>query len=97
VHAIVGIADPDLIILFGSHAQGTAREDSDVDLMVVAEAESGAHLGVALEDAVEPLLSPRALDLLVVQARDWPRTRRVIGFVTHEADRHGVKLYERAA
>ena len=32
---IVELGNPDKIILFGSHARGTAREDSDVDLLVI--------------------------------------------------------------
>ncbi len=37
---IVEIANPRLIILFGSYAQGQARPDSNVDLLVVAETKS---------------------------------------------------------
>lgn len=97
VRRTVQIADPELIILFGSYAEGTARPDSDVDLMVVAETPSSPRLGVSLEDAIEPLLGPRKLDLLVVRSTDWPRARRVAGFITNEADRHGLRLYEKAA
>ena len=32
---IVAFGQPDKIILFGSHARGTARPDSDVDLLVI--------------------------------------------------------------
>lgn len=32
---IVELGHPDKIILFGSHARGTATEDSDVDLLVI--------------------------------------------------------------
>lgn len=35
VRRIVEAVHPDKIILFGSHARGEAREDSDVDLLVV--------------------------------------------------------------
>jgi hypothetical protein len=33
----------------------------------------------------------------VVRSGDWPGARRVAGFVTNEADRHGLRLYEKAA
>jgi predicted nucleotidyltransferase len=36
VNAIVMIAPPKLIVLFGSEAYGTPREDSDIDLAVIA-------------------------------------------------------------
>ena len=39
VRRIVEIAGPQLVILFGSYAEGTANEDSDIDLLVVAETE----------------------------------------------------------
>lgn len=35
VQAIVQEVDPEAVILFGSHARGDARPDSDVDLMVI--------------------------------------------------------------
>ena len=35
VQAIVAEVDPEQVILFGSRARGDAREDSDVDLIVV--------------------------------------------------------------
>lgn len=37
IDCIVQELAPEKIILFGSHARGEAREDSDVDLLVVAE------------------------------------------------------------
>ena len=37
VKIIVRESAPDAVILFGSHARGDARPDSDVDLMVVGE------------------------------------------------------------
>lgn len=33
---------PERIVLFGSYAKGTKRDSSDVDLLIVAEVESGA-------------------------------------------------------
>ncbi len=35
VRRIVEVAHPETVILFGSHAEGCAREGSDVDLLVV--------------------------------------------------------------
>ena len=35
VERIVALYDPDEILLFGSHAKGTATDDSDLDLVVV--------------------------------------------------------------
>jgi predicted nucleotidyltransferase len=35
VRRLVAVAKPKKVILFGSHADGTATEESDVDLLVV--------------------------------------------------------------
>ena len=54
---------PDRIVLFGSHAHGTAGEDSDVDLLVIMPFE-----GKAVAKSVEIRLKVRPgfpLDLLV--------------------------------
>jgi len=54
---------PDRIVLFGSHARGTAGEDSDVDLLVIMPFE-----GKAVAKSVEIRLKVRPgfpVDLLV--------------------------------
>jgi len=40
---IVQKVDPETVILFGSHAQGVARTDSDIDLMVIEQAPFSAQ------------------------------------------------------
>jgi predicted nucleotidyltransferase len=42
---------PDQIILFGSHARGTATPDSDVDLLVVVPI-SGSKRAIQLENEI---------------------------------------------
>ena len=39
VRRILSVGDPDQIVLFGSHARGDARRDSDLDLLVVEPSE----------------------------------------------------------
>ena len=97
VQAIVEAADPEAVILFGSFAEGTADEESDVDLLVVAETEDRYRLAMRLVDVARQLLRPRGLDLLVMLSSEWPRARTLRGFVGWEADQYGVKLYGRAA
>ena len=38
---VVGYVAPQTVILFGSHARGTARPDSDFDLLVIADMSRG--------------------------------------------------------
>lgn len=93
VQRIVEIAHPQEVILFGSYAEGRAGEDSDLDLLVVAETPSTVRLAAELHEALEPLLAPLSFDLLVCTPESWETGRRVRGFVTREADRKGVRLY----
>ncbi len=53
---------PDKIILFGSHAYGTPREDSDVDILVVMPCWNELSKSVQIELACEP---PFPVDIIV--------------------------------
>ena len=94
VKRIVEIAKPELVVLFGSYAEGRASEASDVDLLVVAETDARVHLAVALDEAVRPILAPLNFDILVRTPQRWELGRRTPGFISREADRKGVRLYE---
>ncbi len=43
VRTIVEAAQPERIILFGSHARGDAKPESDVDLLVITSETYGLH------------------------------------------------------
>lgn len=60
--AIAGQFHPDRIILFGSYACGTPREDSDVDLLVVMPARNQHDQAARIR---ERLAAPFPLDLIV--------------------------------
>ena len=53
---------PDKIILFGSHAYGTANEDSDVDLLVVMPTSDEMNQAIRIILAFDPVFP---LDLIV--------------------------------
>ena len=60
------------VILFGSHARGEARTDSDIDLLVIEEeVEDRAREMVRLRRALRPLRIP--VDLLVYSSADVAR------------------------
>jgi predicted nucleotidyltransferase len=97
VPAIIAVAHPQRIILFGSWAKGTGGPESDVDLLVVAETHGQRwDLTHRVYAALLPLFRQRGLDLLVYSPASWEEAREIPGFVTREADRDGVTLYEAA-
>lgn len=96
VHRIVERFDPEKIILFGSHARGTAGPDSDVDLLIVMRV-IGSRREKATE--IDRILSDRdvPLDLIVITPEQFERDRNLIGTLVRPAVREGKILYERAA
>lgn len=96
VRRIVSQFNPDKIILFGSHARGTAGADSDVDLLVVMS----PH-GSKRERAIEMygLLAGMGVpkDVIVVTPEEFEAYRDAPGTVIRTACREGKVLYERAA
>jgi len=94
VQRIVQNFDPERIILFGSHARGTAREDSDVDLLVVMPVEGSrrdkaVEIGVFLRDIFVPK------DIVVVTPDSFAWRQHVIGTIERPAAREGKLLYAR--
>ena len=96
VKIIVEIANPQLVILFGSYATGCQTEESDLDLLVVADTTKRHELYVQLRRTLRPILDPLRFDLIVYQTSDWEYARHLRGFVTRDADRKGVRLFEAA-
>ena len=89
-------ASPTRIILFGSHARGDARSDSDVDLLVVMEtvADRAGEM-VRLNRVLSPLRIP--VDLLVVSEDRFSYWSDTPGNIYSTARIEGKVLYEQAA
>lgn len=96
VQRIVRRFDPDKIILFGSHARGTAGPDSDVDLLIVMHP-NGSKRKRAVE--IYGLLAGMGVpkDVVVVTPEEFETYRDVPGTVIRSALRDGKVLYERTA
>ena len=91
---IVDRFDPERIILFGSHARGTAGPDSDVDLLVVMEVDGSrrrkaAEIGAALHDF------PLSKDIIVTAPGEFEWRKEVAGTIERPAAREGKVLYVR--
>lgn len=96
VRRIRQLRDPDLVVLFGSHARGDARPDSDLDLLVVLPGTNRPRQeSVVLSEALSGLGFP--VDLVVVSTEDLARFRDSLGLVYRPALQEGVVIYERAA
>lgn len=84
---------PERIILFGSHANGSAGADSDVDLLVVLPFE-GRNLQASLQ--ILNRVAPRfPIDLLARRPDDVRRRYAEGDPLVREALDHGEVLYER--
>ena len=95
VRRIVRRFHPERIILFGSHARGTATEDSDVDLLVVmpvkgSKREKAIEIGVALHDI------RISTDIIVTNPEDFEWRKEIPGTIERPADREGKVLYARS-
>jgi predicted nucleotidyltransferase len=86
---------PQRIILFGSHARGTADQRSDVDVLVVCSFHGSRRtLMVAMYRALKGL--PVATDLVVLTPEEYERDRQIPGTVARPASQEGKVLYEAA-
>lgn len=98
VQAIVAEVDPEQVILFGSRARGDARENSDVDLIVVECEPFGPERSrrkemVRIYHALAGFLVPA--DVLVYSHEDVAYWRDSLNHVLARALREGKVLYER--
>ena len=94
VEALVDQFQPHRVILFGSHARGTADARSDVDLLVVCPVrESRRALQVAMDRALRGCGFAR--DIIVLTREEYERDRHIPGTVARPAWLEGRVLYER--
>ena len=82
------------IILFGSHARGTAGPDSDVDLLVVMPF-TGSKRAKQLEMrlALHDISLPK--DIILATPDEVARRRDIVGTIIRPALREGKVLYAR--
>ena len=90
---IVREYDPERIILFGSHAYGTPREYSDVDLLVIMPFQ-GKPFGKSLE-ILNRMNPPFGVDVVVRKPDDAARRYAEFDPLIRDAFDHGIVLYER--
>jgi predicted nucleotidyltransferase len=94
---IVGEVKPRKIILFGSHARGTARADSDLDFIVVEDGPFDAQRSrraemTRLRSILFDYFIP--MDFLVFTQQEIEEWKDVKNHVVFHAVREGRTLYE---
>ena len=94
VDRIVHGFHPEQVILFGSHARGSATPDSDVDLLVVMDAggsprKKAIEIGVVVHEVRVPK------DIVVTTPDGFLARRSVVGTIERYAALDGKVLYER--
>ena len=95
VRRLAAALNPVAIYLFGSRARGTARPDSDFDLLVVTRPEDG-EAGYDYTRAYAPLAGRGiACDVLPVPEPDFLEDKDDPTSLWFEAAHRGRKVYER--
>ena len=94
VDRIVARFQPARVLLFGSHARGTADRWSDVDLLVVME-EVPDKRRAAVEIRRELSDLPVSIDIIVTTPEEIVRRGKIIGTVLRSALRDGKVVYDR--
>ena len=91
---IAGKFDVEKIILFGSYADGTATEDSDIDLLVVADMDVPP---LERYGAVRAVIGdfPAGFDIIVETPQDYLKWRSVVNHIVYFAEKYGKTIYER--
>lgn len=92
VKVIAEAIHPQQIILFGSRATGTARPDSDLDLVVIYAGEkSKRQVKLDIHRLMEPGSLP--MDLFVLSPEEMQRQRHVANTLAREVAERGVTVY----
>ncbi|HOE63187.1 MAG TPA: nucleotidyltransferase domain-containing protein [Candidatus Sumerlaeota bacterium] len=91
-HRIAQAMKPERIVLFGSYARNEADEESDIDLLIVADTPLPPQKRYA---EVRRLLAgyPASFDIVVKTPEEFARLRNVVNHIVYFADRYGKVIY----
>jgi predicted nucleotidyltransferase len=93
--AIATKFNPDKIFLFGSYANGTQQEDSDVDLLIIQDTDlpmqqRGFDIRMSLLGSMIPY------DILIYTNEEFEQEKNKSYSFLHSAMKHSKLLYERS-
>ena len=89
---VVDYFKPQRVILFGSRARGTARRDSDIDLLVVVD-DATPPEKLSSRAGYEAHRSRHAADVFPMRAGTFERDRGIANTLAAEADADGIVVY----
>ena len=95
IRRIVSVIDPEKIVLFGSHAYGKPKKESDLDLLVIIKESSLPRYkrSVPIYRALAGILIPK--DIIVYTEKEVEEWRNVpLAFIT-TIIRKGKVIYEK--
>ena len=84
---------PQKIILFGSYANGTPTEESDLDLLIIKDSDLPSRVQ---NRKVRKILSDLRVpvDVIVKTAQEFETYKDIIGTVVYPASKFGRVIYE---
>jgi predicted nucleotidyltransferase len=85
---------PYRVYLFGSQARGTATEDSDIDLLIIADMEGPRH---KRSMSINQLFLRRdfGMDVFVFKPDEFERQKVLVNSISYIVSKEGKIVYER--
>ncbi len=95
IERIVMVADPDMILLFGSRASGDERDDSDYDILIIKSGlDNSRKLAKKIYNSLSGIGVP--IDLVIVDKERMNQYLDDPYMIYGEALREGKTLYAKA-
>lgn len=89
---IISAVDPEKIILFGSHATGTAIADSDLDFVVIWNSDLNPHKRNLFLSRLFPKRT-FSLDIFAFTREEAEKLKDIAGTIVYEAFHNGKVIY----
>lgn len=84
---------PQKIILFGSYANGTPTEESDLDLLIIKDSDWPSRLqNRRVRSILSDMMVP--IDVIVKTSKEFETYKDIIGTIISPANKFGKVIYE---
>ncbi len=94
INRIVELSSPESIILFGSQAQGTQNDNSDIDLLVLIDGiVNKRQMAQHLYKELMPFKA--AIDLIIETPDNYLRYKDEKSFIYYQINKTGITIYEK--